>query len=88
MSEQEQEQFSNEVSELIDFASLDGCETGELCGYLCSVSQYPDYMSDDFYVSLKTEIRRHLKGFKANYKIVEREETFTRKVIDLEYIGK
>jgi len=71
-------------AELKTYAELDGTEVEEACLSLCHLVGYPDYVSDEFYEALMTEIMRQLVGFKECTKIVEYEETYTRKVRDLE----
>lgn len=74
-------------AKLLDFAEIEGSELGEYCNFLCELHHYY-YMFDktEFEKELEKEIKKQLKYFEDNFKIVEREETYTRKFIELEEI--
>lgn len=67
------------------YAELEGTELGELCLALVSVAYRAEYASDDFATALEKELTAQLDNFKENATIIEREETFTRKVAGLEW---
>ena len=73
------------VEELKKYAELEGAEIGELCYHLCELSRYMDYVSDEFETALHKEIEVQLRNFKENATIVERPETFTQIVTELEW---
>lgn len=71
------------LNDLIKYADIEGTEIGEVCILLTDIARYPDYVSEEFYHALEKEIMSQLKYFKENSEIVEREETFTRKMVEL-----
>lgn len=76
---------SHQIYELEKYADLDGSELGEYCIALISVYNRRDYASPEFETLLDEELSRQLTYFKENCEIVERTETFTRKIRDLEW---
>jgi hypothetical protein len=72
--------------ELATYAKLDGTEIGEACDILCRLSHYPDYISEEFLTSLVKEMRTALDMFKTQTVIVEKEETYTRKTVVLDWL--
>lgn len=67
------------------YASLDGTEIGELGLALIQLSRCVDYVSEEFAAALLVEMEEQLLNFQENARIVEREETFTRTVVSLEW---
>lgn len=55
----------------------------EACDGLRCIAEYPDYLSDEFYLALVEELEYHLQRYEEGSEIVEREETFTRTVSEL-----
>lgn len=81
----------NEMQEikekLIDFAELEGTELGEYCVALCELHHYYYMMEKNIlFENLEKEIIKQVKYFEDNFKVVKREETYTRKYIELEEI--
>lgn len=74
------------IEELEDYATLDGTEIGEACFLLMRLTNYPDYVSDEFYNSLEKEIKEQLDNFKTYTQIVEFEETVITKRRELEHL--
>ena len=75
--------IENEIEELEKYANIEGSEIGEVCELLISLARYPDYISTNFSECLVNEIISQLKNFKNNFKIVEREVTYTNKYLEL-----
>lgn len=70
---------------LQEYAPLEDTEIGEACLALIQLSRCVDYVSEEFAVALLTEMEEQLQNFRENARIVEREETFTRTVVSLEW---
>lgn len=73
------------AEELRKYADLEGTEIGELCNALIAVAYRAEYSSEEFIAALDKELTEQLDNFKQNATIVSRDETFTRKVIELEW---
>lgn len=73
------------ATELRKYASVEGTEIGEMCTALIQASHFTDYVSEEFATALLTEMEEQLQNFQENSRIVEHEETFTRKVVYLEW---
>lgn len=73
------------AEELQKFAELENTELGELWASLIAVAYHSEYASDDFAKALENEIDAQLDHCKKHATIVEEEETFTRKVVSLEW---
>ena len=71
---------------LKEYADWEGTEIGEMCATLIQLSHYLDYMSESFQKELCNELKSQLDMFETSTKIVERTQTFTRTVKDLEWI--
>lgn len=67
------------------YAELEGTEIGETCMALITISHFTDYVSEEFAQALLTEIEEHLSTFQQDARIVEHEETITRKVSYIEW---
>lgn len=75
-----------EKEKLLEFAELEGCETGEAIQVLLPLHNYRGYLADDFILALEIELKRLLNEFKEHYIIVEDEVTLTHKFKELERI--
>ena len=71
--------------ELEEYASWEGSELGEMTNALIHLSHYPDYITEDLLKCLYREMQYTLMMFKRDTEWVEREETITRKVKELEW---
>ena len=71
--------------EFEEYVKLEGSEIGEACYALLQLAKYPDYVSEEFQLAIEKEIDVMLEMFKEETRIVEREETYTRKVVELEW---
>jgi L-fucose mutarotase/ribose pyranase (RbsD/FucU family) len=69
--------------ELQKYIDIDGTEIGEACSALVNLSRYPDYISEECLVAVVKEMQTQLEMFKELCTIVETEETYTHKVVDL-----
>jgi len=78
--------IEEEIQELEKYLRLEGTEIGDACAALLNVSYYPDYVSKEFQKAIEKEIKSQLEMFKEQTRIVEREETYTRKVVELEWV--
>ena len=76
------------MSELMDYALLEGSELGEACMHLDDLAGYDYCLSDEFVDALKKETAKQLDMFKTLSRIVEKEETYTHKVKSLEWINE
>ena len=74
------------LSELANYARLEGSEIGEACSILLSANGYQDYFSDEFNSAVEKELSEHLKTFRENSVISEREITYTEKVRELVWV--
>jgi hypothetical protein len=79
------EEIEKMREELIEYSDLEGTELGESCARLCAMSHYSDYVSESFYAAVIEEMKNQLAMFKRETNIVETTETYTRKVVDLEW---
>jgi hypothetical protein len=73
------------AEKLQKYAEIDGSEIGELCISMIQLSRYSDYVSEEFVDALYAEMVSQLENFEECATIVETEETFTRKVVYLEW---
>ena len=73
------------IAELEKFADLEGSEWGETAHALINMWYGRTLLSKRLVSALEKEILTWLKDVKKNATIVEREETFTRKIKDLEW---
>lgn len=80
------EEIQNVITEITEYAELDGptSET-EAIECMCGVLARPDYVDDTTLEAVLADVKNKLDYYKANAKIVKREETFTRTVTDLEW---
>ena len=73
------------IDELKKAAHLEGTEVGETWSSLACMWEYHrDYLSADFVDMLEKEIVNSYKDLKKNYKVIEKERTYTRKEMRLE----
>jgi hypothetical protein len=79
------DEICNLREELDPYVELEGTEIGEACSALIRLSHYPDYISEECLAAVVTEMKTQLEMFKDQCTIVESEETFTRKVRDLDW---
>ena len=80
----------NLVARLEEYSEMEGTELGELCGLLCNMFSYTDYMVDNgFAKHLIKEIKLQLKRFEEEYEIdeVEEEPRSPRKYKELRWKG-
>jgi len=74
------------IEKLEIYAKLDGTELGAASEYLCYLwNSYRDYVSDEFVVALKNEIKHKLDNFEKYSEIVEHTETRTETWEELEW---
>lgn len=71
---------------LTEYTSIDGTEIGEAGSLLVALSAYQPYLSEEFFDALENEIERHLASYRRSCEIVEKEETITHIVKNLEWI--
>ena len=71
---------------LTEYAAFEMTSQSEMIMALCAVSQHPDYVSDEFLAALVQEMKNRLQDYISNTEIIETEETFTRKVVSLEWV--
>jgi hypothetical protein len=76
---------SKQAEELEEYAEMCNDEVGEASSALVNMLSYTEELSPEFEIAVKKEILRQLKMFKECTKIVETEETITRKYRDLEW---
>lgn len=62
--------MSNEIEQLEEFAQLESSELGEFWQSLVDLTRHKDLMSEDFYKSLKAEIKGTLKYIKKNFDVI------------------
>ena len=73
------------VEQLEDYVSLEGTEIGEACGALCLLASRLDYLSEEFQRAVDKELVEQLKMFQEQTTIVERQETRTFTVRELDW---
>lgn len=73
------------ADELELYAEVDGTELGETCHALSEMGRNTSMLSEGFLEALNKEIEWHLENYQKNARIVEEEETITRKVAYLEW---
>lgn len=75
------------AEELRVYAEYDGTEVGEMLQALIRFAYYEEYTSSEMQAALAKEVEAQSKYYKEHFKIVEIEETFTRKITTLEEKG-
>ena len=78
--------FKATVKALTAYAEIEGTEIGEACSLLISLCGYKNYVSETFEEALRQEVIFQLNFLKERTKIVETEETYTRKCVNLEWL--
>ncbi len=73
------------ANELTKYSELEGSEVGEICHLLIQITNFPDYISDDFKEALKKEMKAQLQNFKDNCKIVTKKVKYSEIVKTLEW---
>ena len=74
--------------QLREYVQYDGPNSmTEALELLCSLSEFPDYVSDELMQVIGKEIKDSLQYYMENAMIVEREETFTHNVRTVEWGG-
>jgi hypothetical protein len=82
MTGKEIEQINEELNER---AEMDGGNHGDVCRMLTQISDYPNYVSEDFLKALHKEIKLKHTYYKKNYEIVkvERPISYTHTCYEL-----
>jgi len=75
------------VDRLEDISSYEGTEIGEMWESFVRLYRYREYMSTEMRCILENDIIEEANRSHISYKLTEREETYTEKVIELEYLG-
>ena len=73
------------AEELKKYADLENDELSEFWMGLISTAYRADFASDEFAAALEKEIDDQLAYCKENATIVEKDQTYTRKVVSLEW---
>ena len=80
------EDFMKVQRDLAEYASVEGSEIGELCNTLDLLFGYRSYfISKNMERVLRQEIKAQLKNFRDHARIVEREQTYTHTIRELEW---
>lgn len=74
------------AEQLTEYASLDGTEWGEVNLLLCQTVSHLDYVSVELRELLYSEIKTNLQYVQNHAVVVETEQTYTRKVKELEWV--
>lgn len=69
--------------QLEHYCSYEMNEHGEMVEHLCYLSKYPDYMSQEMWDAVIAGMKKELKNYSENAKIVKTTETYTREFTDL-----
>jgi len=67
------------------YCEYENDEHGEMVRYLCHLSDYSYMMDKDFIDALTTQMKSELENYLEYCTLVESEETYTRKYIELEW---
>ncbi len=78
-------QLRENIEFLAPYEQADGTEWGEMINYLRLLAGRIDYVSEELGDLVAKEIEDNVEYVKANARIVETEETFTRKIVDVEW---
>jgi hypothetical protein len=78
---------ANELREkLLEYAEYEYNSHTEAIEALCGLSQYPDYISQELWDAVIVAMKAELKNYTDNTRLVTTTETFTKDVIDLEWL--
>jgi len=80
------EEINKLVDDIKEYSDHEYNTESEAIEAMCSVIRRPDYLSEELLSAVMKELNDKLKYYKENSRIVEREETFTRTVTDLEWL--
>jgi hypothetical protein len=82
-------QKRDERNELIEqlkvYVNLEGTEIGEACNALCIIAGRMEYLSEEFQTAVDKELVEQLKMFQEQTTIIERQETRTYTVRELDW---
>lgn len=79
------QKLRQDVEFLTPYEQADGTEWGEMINYLCLLAGRIDYISEELAELVAKEISDNVAYVRENARIVETQETFTRKVVDIEW---
>lgn len=80
------DEMYEKVEKLREWAEMEMSETGDLARSLCDIySCVLGYASEDFQKAVTKEICDMLDWYEDNATIVERKETYTRTIVELQF---
>jgi len=82
---QKRDERNDLIEQLEVYVDLEGTEIGEACNALCLVASRMEYLSEEFQAAVDKELVEQLKMFQEQTTIVERQETRTYTVRNLDW---
>jgi hypothetical protein len=78
-------EMSEMREKLEEYCELENDEHGEAVSLLCQMVSRSDYVNEEFAIALEKEMAEQLATYQERTRIVEREETSTHTVRELEW---